>query len=486
MGPRWIGLGIVLVASIAVAIHVVAAPVTHIPASEAQTAEMQVETAQVAPDDAGQLAAAAAPSLSGAQLEGLQIRKLQMRERAAALVESGAAAAAAGLPLVAGRPTEVATGAVGQFHGNPALLVIGRNNRNTNANNATKGSTLAEPAAANNARLVFAAGNFNHAEVSNNGGASWTDVPLPGGPSAAPVVCCDHDVIIDDARRVTFHSTLYINSALTTGAVRIFVRRNPPLADCSYTIEGPIAGRLPDYPHLGQTKRFIYVSTNNVGPAGGFARMTRLNMDQMADCVTTTLVTFNQPFATFGQRVWVPGEGTNNIETMYWGQRDNATTFRIFSWKESSAAPTSTTRTISTSNATDPDCRGGVGNFDFIRAIDTILAGFGLRGTAAPGANGGSGVFAAYWTVSADAAHTQGHIHAAVFNLSGLGLLAQPHIFNNGFCFGFPAVSANKRGDIGITLASGGRAGGAARRRRGSWASTMSSPRASGSSAPSL
>jgi hypothetical protein len=38
--------------------------------------------------------------------------------------------------------------------------------------------------------------------------------------------------------------------------------------------------------------------------------------------------------------------------------------------------------------------------------------------------------------------------------------LAQPHIFSNTFCYGFPVVTANKRGDIGITLAAGGKAGG--------------------------
>ncbi len=459
MGPRWIAVGILLVVTTAVGVRLVPAPATHVPASEAQAvAATGVETGQIAPDGAGQAAlAAAAPSLSPTQLERLQIRKLQMREQMAAFVDSGAASPAA-LPPVAGRATTVTTAAA-QFHGDPATLVIGRNDQNTNANNPTKGSNLAEPAAANNALRVFAAGNFNHAEVSTDGGVTWADVPLPGGPAAAPIVCCDHDVIIDDARRVTFHSTLYVNGPLTTGAVRIFVRRDPPLADCAYTF-GPVANRLPDYPHLGLTKRFLYLSTNNVGTAGGFAQMMRLNIDQMADCLTVSFTTFNQSFAVFGQRVWVPGEGANNIETMYWGQRDNSTTFRIFSWNEAASAPTSTIRTISTSNATDPDCRGGVGNFDFIRSIDTSRAGFGLRGTAAPGANGGPGVLAFYWMVGADAAHTQGHIHAAVFNLSGLGLLAQPAIFNNTFCFGFPAVTANKRGDIGITLAAGGRAGG--------------------------
>ena len=222
-----------------------------------------------------------------------------MREQMAALVDNNPPSPA-GLPLVAGRETGATTAAEGQFPGNPAGFVIGRNNRNTNANNAAKGSTLAEPAAANNALRVFAAGNFNHAEVSVNGGVNWADVPVPAGPAAAPIDCCDHDVVIDDASRVTFHSTLYINSAQTTGAVRIFVRRVPPAADCSYTVEGPVANRLPDYPHLGLTKRFLYLSTNNVGSAGGFARMTRFNLDQMANCVATAFTTFSH--------LWILGD----------------------------------------------------------------------------------------------------------------------------------------------------------------------------------
>jgi hypothetical protein len=419
-----------------------------------------VSIGQIAPDDPAELAAAVAPQLSAAEMEDLQLRLLQMREQMSAGAAGESAVSPGSTPLVAGRATDVAMPADTQFPGNPATLVIGRNNKNTNANNAAKGSTLAEPAAANNAMRVFAAGNFNHAEVSVNGGATWADVPIPAGPTAAPNACCDHDVVIDDASRITFHSVLYTNATLTTGAVRVFVRRIPPAANCSYTIEGPVTNRLTDYPHIALTKRFLYLSTNNVGAAGGFARMTRVNLDQMENCVAATVNRFDQAFTRFGQRVWVPGEGANNIETMIWGQRDNTTTFRIFSWSEAAAAPTQVTRAITTSSTADPDCRGGVGNFDFIRAIDTSLAGFGLRTTVAPGANGGTGVYAAYWMVAADTAHTQGHVHSAVFSLAGLGLIAQPHMFNNTFCFGFPIVTSNKRGDIGITAAFGGKAGG--------------------------
>jgi hypothetical protein len=47
-----------------------------------------------------------------------------------------------------------------------------------------------------------------------------------------------------------------------------------------------------------------------------------------------------------------------------------------------------------------------------------------------------------------------------VFSLAGLSIVAQPHVFNNSFCFGYPVVTANKRGDLGISLALGGRQGG--------------------------
>ncbi|MGH7753888.1 MAG: hypothetical protein ACREN5_13835, partial [Gemmatimonadales bacterium] len=152
---------------------------------------------------------------------------------------------------------------------------------------------------------------------------------------------------------------------------------------------------------------------------------------------------------------------TNNIEAMYWGQHDTSTTFRIFRWNESAAAPSAFVRTLTASNFTNPDCRGGSGNFDWIERITAFsIFGFRHRGAVAPGASGGPGILAVYWNVGPDAAHIQGHVHAAVFNLATLALVAQPHIFNNAFCFGFPVVTANKRGDLGISIAAGGRAGG--------------------------
>lgn len=351
---------------------------------------------------------------------------------------------------------------------NPQILTIGRNSRNTQASQAGN-STLAEPAAANNAAHVFAAGNFAHAEYSTNGGVSWTNVPLPGGPADAPVLCCDHDVIIDDARRTVFHSALYLarDSAgnPVNGVVRIFVRRpiNRTNANCSYTIDpaGAANNIVPDYPHIAVTKRYLYLSINAVGAGGGFTRMYRFNLDQMDNCQTAATSSFTQPFSAFGQRVWVPAEGTNNATAMYWAQHNSTSQMRIFRWREDGTSIDFFDRSVQTTSFTNPDCRGGIGNFDWLeRPTSFAISGFRHRCTLAAGAIDGESVLACYWNAGPTGGITQGHIRSAIFSIPGANLIAQPHIFNNSVCFGFPAVTANKRGDIGMTLGFGGRAGG--------------------------
>jgi hypothetical protein len=471
MKRRWLFVGLITLLFIGAGFYFSSTPSPEAEAQGITGQRTDPEVGEIRLLDAGELAAAEGPQLSADELQALVLRKLELREQVTSQVNNNPPSPP-GLPLVRGRaaqidePVELDTEG-GEFHGTPSTLVLGRNNKNTRANDAALGSTLAEPAAANNARLVFSAGNFRHAEFSTNGGATYTNVPLPGGPADAPILCCDHDVVIDDARRVTFHSALYINSSVTNGVVRIFVRRNiGPVADCALDIDpaGTANNILPDYPHLGLTKQFLYLTINAIPTAGtGFARIHRINIDQLVDCVAApAITTFTQSFSPLGQRVWVPAEGTNNIETMYWAQLDNTTTFRIFSWPEAAAAPTSVTRTLSASTFTNPDCRGGTNNTDWIeRSTAFSIAGFRLRTAVAPGAVGGPGVLASYWNVGPDAAHTQGHIHAAVWTLSDFTLMGQPHIFNNSQCFGYPVVTANKRGDLGISLASGGKAGGA-------------------------
>lgn len=343
-----------------------------------------------------------------------------------------------------------------EFHGSPGTFVFGRNNRNPQANCTTDCSTLAEPAAANEGPHVFYSGNFRHAESSTNGGVSYTNVGFPAGPADAPTACCDTDVIYDHSRGVTFYSMLYVNGALNNGVIRVFVRRNIPSAtNCSYTIDpgGTANNVLPDYPHLGLSNNFLYFNANLIrgGTVWGGAMMERLNLDQLADCVTASgqVVTLS---SGIGQRILVPGHGARDV--MYFSWPENSSTWRIFSWADSSASVSSVLRSVSSMPFGNPDCRGGSLNNDWTGPNAASIVGFNVR-TAI-----GGGKVAVFAPTAADAAHTQGHIHGAVFRQSDLALLQQPVIFNNSYCFGIPMVGANDRGDLGLSLAFGGRAGG--------------------------
>ncbi|MDD5268229.1 MAG: hypothetical protein PHO08_14045 [Methylococcales bacterium] len=393
-----------------------------------------------------------AVELSAAEREALIVRKRQLRESVAAMTRSDLPGPA-GLPPVVGRGTRLVDDAT-KFPTTPGALVIKRNNSNPPT---LSQSTLAEPAAANNGAQVLATGNFSHFESSTNGGAAWTKSTFPAGPADAPFDCCDNDVIHDKGRGVTFMSTLYINSALTNGVVRIFVRRNIGTAfNCSYNIDpaGTANNILPDYPHIGISNNHLYLTLNNIG-GGGQAQIWRLNIDNMADCVgaAANVVNLNDR-ATVGQRVVTPAEGAR--ETQYFSWAENATQIRIWSWPQTAAAPTSVLRTISASTFSNPDCRGGTLNNDFTDSLWASIHGFNRRGAV------GKGRVYFYWNVGPDASHTQGHVHSAIFTEGSLALLAQTPMFisGNAQCNGIPAISTNDRGDLGISTAIGGKAGG--------------------------
>ncbi|MPZ58568.1 MAG: hypothetical protein GEU91_19165 [Rhizobiales bacterium] len=357
------------------------------------------------------------------------------------------------------------TGVVDDNSETHGTLLIGRNAKNTRAE-VSGNSTLAEPAAINNRGQVLYAGNFRHLEYSTNHGLSYADRTIPAGPADAPTVCCDNDMVIDDTTKIGFHSTLYVNGALTNGVVRIFVKRAANLGQtlCRYTIDPAGANNniLPDYPHIALSKNFLYLTINALPTSNtGFRRIYRFNLAQMRTCTRTAFTSFTHSSRFIGQRIWVPAEGANNQTRMLWTQHDDSDTIRIFDWQESAAAPVQVLRNVQASNFSNPDCRGGTGNFDFIeRSTAWSIAGFRTRSTVARGNHQPTGLLAVYWHSAPIGGINQAHTRAAVFSLSGLGLLNQPHIFNQSFCFGYPAVTGNIFGDIGITLAWGGRAGG--------------------------
>jgi hypothetical protein len=241
--------------------------------------------------------------------------------------------------------------------------------------------------------------------------------------------------------------------------VRIFVRRATIAGgvDCTYTIDPGGAGTLlPDYPHIAVSNNFLYLTTNNLNAAGSWtgSQIRRFNVAQMSSCVTAATNTVNY-VGSDGQRIVTPVE--NATTTQYFGVNRSANVFRIIRWQEAAAGIAQFDRTLPhASSFTNPDCRGGTGNFDFIeRTTSWSIAGFRLRGAVVPGNR-----MWFLWNVNRDASHAQAHLHSAIFTEPGLALLTSNAVHNSTRCFGYPTLGANSFGEFGLTFAHGGRLGG--------------------------
>ena len=72
----------------------------------------------------------------------------------------------------------------------------------------------------------------------------------------------------------------------------------------------------------------------------------------------------------------------------------------------------------------------------------------------------GQGRLSFYWNVIPDAMHTQAHVHGVILPELDFTRPSDRAVFNNAFCFGYPSIATNPRGDLGMTIALGGRLGG--------------------------
>jgi hypothetical protein len=409
---------------------------------EVTTATEVASTEIISPDSAAETTKLAAP-LNEAARASLEARYLANRERVTAQIPVPDVAPANDLTSHA--PTQIAA--------ESETAVVRKNFRNIRAQAVS--STLGEPAAANDFREVLYAGN-TYLSRSTNSGQTWSALSYPVGPAEAPSACCDGDIVHHAPTDTTFNIMLYLNAAATNGNVRIFVRRGSnDVADCSYTIDpGGTTNVVPDYPHIAVSNGFLYLSLNNLqnGTSWIGSQMRRYNVSQMANCQTVSSNTFTYT-GSVGQRVFTPVEGATSV--MFFGTLDTPTRFRIFRWPEGTTTVTQSTKTVNASAFNNPDCRGGTGNFDFIeRSTATSIAGFRMRGAIA-----GSNV-QWLWHSSAIGSQTQAHLRGLVANTSTLATVAQPLVFNNSFCIGYPVLGGNSDGEFALSVAAGGRQGG--------------------------
>lgn len=311
-------------------------------------------------------------------------------------------------------------------------------------------SFTAEPSIGNSGGKWLATMNWNRAYSNNNGG-TWTVMADDSGPADAPFFCCDQDVIHDHGRDVTIRSNLFLNSAQTNSAVRLYVRDNSNTFDrCSYTLD---AGNvLFDYPHLGIGNDFLYLTTNNIsGGAWTGAEVWRFNLDQMEQCQNVSFSTFTWT-GSVGQRVWVPARGIT--DTLFLVTLENASQNRIFSWPENSNTISWNVVNVFNNNFGAANCSWNGANW-MADTLSTSIIGFQVRSVV--GQDNQTSYLSTYYTVNAGGTFGRPQAFAAgiTFRIPDLAFLNDADLWNGSVCSGFPDAAANSRGDIGLTLTFG-------------------------------
>lgn len=374
-----------------------------------------------------------------------------------------------GNPLVDDEAVELVTPQVSQNIGraaarpsftglpSPAEFVLGAKNQNTKLT-----GILVEPSVSNQSRNVLFLSN-NQANYSTDGGATFQKLTLPSGPSSYPNYCCDQTIVYDTSHSAWIWSALYQAKGAKFSVILISVIRNLPTVDCTYMYDpaGGAGNMIVDYPQLGLGDNKFYLATSESRNGWLRSRMMRFALNDIATCPASVLGE-SVDYSPANKRMFTPVRGAKEI--MYWGNLENTTQLRIWTWPEADTSASWALKTVQASTFADPDCRGGANGNDWMKKKGWhIYEGF-MRGALARGgnesANPAGNRLQFFWNSAGDAKHAQAYVRSAVFDLPGLNLVAEPNIHNPDFCFGYADAHPNARGDLGIVIAFGGRAGG--------------------------
>ena len=233
----------------------------------------------------------------------------------------------------------------------------------------------------------------------------------------------------------------------TTGTQRINDDQNSDGTwDCAYDINTTLVG-LPtstwfDFPDLTVSSNFLYHSSNAFtygwNWAGGY--VGRYPLAELAACTTPlTIDAF-----TSGSGSFRLSRGAD--ETMYFAAHQSSSSLRIWTWPDSDATPTATTKSISPWATGSYSCPGPDGRNWCGRHDGRIQAGF-ITGNAV----------GFIWTPSQGGGFPFPYMRESTFDTgNNLAVLDEIDIWNPSLAFMYPSASVNAAGQIGGTVMWGG------------------------------
>lgn len=172
----------------------------------------------------------------------------------------------------------------------PGDFVLFRNLGLSDADTSEQTSNVGEPSVANNGREILVSGNW-YATRSLDNGATWDYVsPFNYFPPASGGFCCDQVVLYDPSRDLTFWLLQYIE-ANNANTLRLAVKRGATLGNNVWhwwdfqpnQVNNAWVNLWFDYPDMGLSNDYLYITTNVFTIAGAFNRAVvfRLPLDQL-------------------------------------------------------------------------------------------------------------------------------------------------------------------------------------------------------------
>ena len=309
-------------------------------------------------------------------------------------------------------------------------------------------STVAEPSLAASGKRMLLAGNW-FSSRSTDRGASWSFIdPFTELPPTGAGVCCDQLVHYSRSRRLWIWLLQFKKSA-NGNIVRVAVSSTGAAGSWTWwdtaptDVEPDWTRSWFDYPDLTETDGHLLLSFNLYAAANDRwqrAVVLRFSLTKLKARGALPRQAWSTTEA--GSLRFARGPGDDAVFASHSSSEAGVLLFR---WPDGLDTVTGTTVPV-TDWSNGPYQSNGPGGAPWLNRLDDRITG-GWRA---------NGLLGFAWSAAADANHPQPFIRVVRIEAANNTLIDEPDLWSAVLAWAYPATSANRRGDVGITAFCGG------------------------------
>lgn len=311
-------------------------------------------------------------------------------------------------------------------------------------------SVVGEPTCAHVGINGIQTGNW-YAATTDDDGQSWNHVnPYNKFTASDGGFCCDQYALTVPQYGMVVWLLQYGYSATTqTNRLRLAVMLGGNVGNatvsCTYDITPAVVGRPAgtwfDFPHMGFSQGWLYISANVFDANNSYvgANVMRLNLSQMFICQPSSL----HAIATVnGSNRFV--QRARPSPEMFFAGHASTSSLRIYTWPDNGPVSSNDVPVSNWYPGTTP-VAGPDGRPFTNRADNRLQAGFD------------NGVHIGFmWYSNAGGAYPLPHVRAAWFDRDTLARAGERAIWNPTIAYAYPSAAPNTYGHIGGSIAYGG------------------------------